>query len=169
MVSYSSNFFENDISSIVILISVIHFLPNVLKTYIGPQFIKAARNNDIIRNFCVLVSIILLVELSSAEDNKLVISCFLFLFLLIFSRQTIEFNMIQIILMLYIFSKYNENDDLESIKKYFYLLFGLLLFGYFRYYRKQVSDKGLKFSLVKFILGLRESEYNFEYIDFMGL
>lgn len=71
--------------------------------------------------------------------------------------------------MLYIFSKYNENDDLESIKKYFYLLFGLLLFGYFRYYRKQVSDKGLKFSLVKFILGLRESEYNFEYIDFMGL
>lgn len=169
MVSYSSNFFENDISSIVILISVIHFLPNVLKTYIGPQFIKAARNNDIIRNFCVLVSIILLVELSSVEDNKLVISCFLFLFLLIFSRQTIEFNMIQIILMLYIFSKYNENDDLESIKKYFYLLFGLLLFGYFRYYRKQVSDKGLKFSLVKFILGLRESEYNFEYIDFMGL
>tara|TARA_R110002074_G_scaffold98854_1_gene213851 strand:+ start:91 stop:600 length:510 start_codon:yes stop_codon:yes gene_type:complete len=169
MVSYSSNFFENDISSIVILISVIHFLPNVLKTYIGPQFIKAARNNDIIRNFCVLVSIILLVELSSVEDNKLVISCFLFLFLLIFSRQTIEFNMIQIILMLYIFSKYNENDDLESIKKYFYLLFGLLLFGYFRYYRKQVSDKGLKFSLVKFILGLRETEYNFEYIDFMGL
>ena len=169
MVSYSSNFFENDISSIVILISVIHFLPNVLKTYIGPQFIKAARKNDIIRNFCVLVSIILLVELSSVEDNKLVISCFLFLFLLIFSRQTIEFNMIQIILMLYIFSKYNENDDLESIKKYFYLLFGLLLFGYFRYYRKQVSDKGLKFSLVKFILGLRETEYNFEYIDFMGL
>ena len=169
MVSYSSNFFENDINSIVLLISVIHFLPNVLKTYVGPQFVKAARNNDIIRNFSVLVGIILLIELSNIEDNKLVISCSLFLFLLIFSRQTIEFNMIQIILMLYIFSAYNENDNLDSLKKYMYFLCALLLIGYFYYFKKQVNDKGSKFSLVKFILGLRESEYNFEYIDFEGL
>ena len=65
MVSYSNKFFENDINSIIILIAVINFLPTVLKNYIGPQFLKAANNNDIIRNFCVLVSIIGLVYLSN--------------------------------------------------------------------------------------------------------
>lgn len=166
---YSSNFFQNDINSIIILIMVINLLPNLVNTYIGPQMIKAAKNNDIVRNFCVLVGIILLVQISNIQENKFQIALLLFLFLLIFSRQTIEFNMIQILLAVYIFSKYNENDDIESLKKYGYLLVGLLLTGYVYYFRKQMRDKGIKFSLTKFILGKREKDYGFEYIEYQGL
>ena len=111
MVSYSSNFFQNDINSIAILIMVINLLPNLINTYIGPQFLKAAKTNDFVRNFCVLVGIILLVQISTIQEQKFETAIYAFLFLLVFSRQTIEFNMLQIILMLYIFSKYNENDD----------------------------------------------------------
>ena len=77
--------------------------------------------------------------------------------------------MVQIVLALYIFSKYNENDDIESLKKYMYLFVGLLILGYGYYFRKQVNDKGLKFSYKKFILGKKEKDYGFEYVDFEGL
>ena len=167
--SYSSNFFQADINSIIILIAVIHLLPNIASTYLGPQLIKAAKNDDLVRNFCVLIGIILLVQISNIQDNKFEIAGLLFLFLLIFSRQTLEFNMIQIVLALYIFSKYNENDDIESLKKYMYLFIVLLLLGYGYYFRKQFNEKGLKFSLKKFILGKREKDYGFEYVDFEGL
>ena len=167
--SYSSNFFQADINSIIILIMVIHLLPNIASTYLGPQLIKAAKDDDLIRNFCVLIGIILLVQISNIQDNKFEIAGLLFLFLLIFSRQTLEFNMIQIVLGLYIFSKYNENNDIESLKKYMYLFIGLLLFGYCYYLNKQVKDKGLKFSLKKFILGKREKDYGFDYIEYEGL
>ena len=93
----------------------------------------------------------------------------IFLFLLVFSRQTVEFNMIQIILMLYIFSKYNENDDIESLKKYVYILIGILIAGYVYYFRKQFNDKGIKFSLLKFVLGKKEADYGYEYIEYQGL
>lgn len=169
MVSYSSNFFENEVNSIIILVVILHLLPNLVDTYMGPQFIKAAKNNDIVRSLCVFTGIILLVQISTIQENKLEIGFCLFLFLLLFSRQTIEFNMIQIILMLYIFSKYNENDDLESLKKYCYLLIFLLISGYIYYYKKQVNDKGLKFSMIKFIFGKKERDYGFEYIDYEGL
>ena len=66
---YSSNFFQNDINSIIILIMVINLLPNLVNTYIGPQMIKAAKNNDIVRNFCVLLGIILLVQISNFVHN----------------------------------------------------------------------------------------------------
>ena len=167
--SYSSNFFQADINSIIILIAVIHLLPNIASTYLGPQLVKAAKNDDLVRNFCVFIGVILLIQISNIQENKFEIAGLLFLFLLIFSRQTLEFNMVQILLALYIFSKYNENDDVESLKKYMYLFIGLLLFGYGYYFRKQVKDKGLKFSLKKFILGKREKDYGFEYIDFEGL
>ncbi len=167
--SYSSNFFQADINSIIILIAVIHLLPNIASTYLGPQLVKAAKNDDLIRNFCVLIGVILLVQISNIQENKIEIAGLLFLFLLIFSRQTLEFNMIQIVLALYIFSKYNENDDIESVKKYMYLFIGLLLFGYGYYFRKQMKDKGLKFSYKKFILGKREKDYGFEYVDYKGL
>tara|TARA_R110002110_G_scaffold13281_4_gene63689 strand:+ start:117 stop:617 length:501 start_codon:yes stop_codon:yes gene_type:complete len=166
MVSYSNSFFENDIKSIIILIAVINFLPTVLKNYIGPQFLKAANNNDIIRNFCVLVSIIALVYLSNYEDDKLLASSCIFLFLLVFSRQTILFNIIEILLLLYIFTLYTKNQDLEY---YIYLLVVIMLVGYEVYYKKQVGDKGLKFSFNKFIFGKREREYDREYIQFNPL
>ena len=63
--SYSSNFFQADINSIIILIAVIHLLPNITSTYLGPQLIKAAKNDDLVRNFCVLIGIILLVQIST--------------------------------------------------------------------------------------------------------
>lgn len=167
--SYSSNFFQADINSIIILIMVIHLLPNIASTYLGPQLIKATKNDDLVRNFCVLIGLILLVQISNIQDNKFEIAGLLFLFLLIFSRQTLEFNMIQIVLALYIFSKYNENDDIESLKKYMYLFVGLLLLGYGYYFKKQFKDKGLKFSLKKFVLGKREKDYGFDYMEYEGL
>ena len=167
--TYSSNFFQADINSIIILIAIIHLLPNIASTYLGPQLVKAVKNDDLVRNFCVLIGVILLVQISNIQENKIEIAGLLFLFLLIFSRQTLEFNMIQIVLALYIFSKYNENDDVESLKKYMYLFIGLLLFGYGYYFRKQMKDKGLKFSYKKFILGKREKDYGFEYVDYKGL
>ena len=166
---YSSNFFQNDINSIIILIMVINLLPNLVNTYIGPQMIKSVKNNDIVRNFCVLLGIILIVQISNIQENKIEIAFFLFLFLLVFSRQTVEFNMIQIMLMLYIFSKYNENDDIESLKKYVYILIGILIAGYVYYFRKQFNDKGIKFSLLKFVLGKKEADYGYEYIEYRGL
>ena len=169
MVSYSSNFFENDMNSIIILIMVINFLPNVMKNYIGPQFIKAAINNDIVRNFCVLVGIITLLYLSNYEGNKLQASFYVFLFLLVFSRQTIIYNIVEILLLLFIFTQYTKNDNLESLNKYVYLLIFVMLLGYENYYSKQVKDKGIKFSLIKFILGKREQEYDYDYIDFKPL
>lgn len=167
--SYSSNFFQADINSIIILIAVIHLLPNIASTYLGPQLVKAAKNDDLVRNFCVFIGVMLMVQISNIQENKFEIAGFLFLFLLVFSRQTLEFNMVQIVLGLYIFSKYNENDDIESLKKYMYLFLGLLLLGYGYYFRKQFKDKGLKFSFKKFVLGKREKDYGFEYIDFEGL
>ena len=167
--SYSSNFFQADINSIIILIAVIHLLPNIASTYLGPQLVKAAKNDDLVRNFCVLIGVILMVQISNIQENKFEIAGLIFLFLLIFSRQTLEFNMVQIVLALYIFSKYNENDDIESLKKYMYLFVGLLLFGYGYYFTKQINDKGLKFSYKKFVLGKREKDYGYEYVDFEGL
>ena len=169
MVSYSNKFFENDINSIIILIAVINFLPTVLKNYIGPQFLKAANNNDIIRNFCVLVSITALVYLSNYEGNKFLASIYIFLFLLVFSRQTILFNIVEILLLLYIFTLYTKHEDLEYLKNYIYLLILIMLIGYEVYYKKQVGDKGLKFSFTKFVFGKREREYDREYIHFNPL
>ena len=82
MVSYSGNFFENDIRSVVILIFVINMLPNILNTYIGPQFLRAAKDNDIVRNICVFLGIFLLVELSGSKTDKLekTVGIFVFLF-----------------------------------------------------------------------------------------
>ena len=74
MVSQSSNIFQNDINSIIILIFIINMLPNMIENYLGPQFIKAAKNNDMIRNFCIFLGILVLVELSDIEEKY----CFCF-------------------------------------------------------------------------------------------
>ncbi len=94
MVSYSSNIFENEIGSIIILIVIINSLPNLLNIYMGPQFLKSVKNNDITRNFVIFLGIFVLVHLSNIENNKILISVLFFLFLLIFSRQIFIFTLL---------------------------------------------------------------------------
>jgi len=106
---------------------------------------------------------------ANIEEDKILISFIVYIFLLIFSRQTLIFSIIQIVLLVYIFTEYNKNDNFESLKKYIYLLIFIMLLGYEKYYSKQVSEKGEKFSIVKFIFGKREQEYDHEYIQFLKL
>ena len=106
MVSYSSNIFENEIGSIIILIVIINSLPNLLNIYMGPQFLKSVKNNDITRNFVIFLGILVLVHLSNIETNKILASVLVFLFLLIFSRQTFIFTLLEILMITFIFIKY---------------------------------------------------------------
>jgi hypothetical protein len=165
MVSYS----QNDISSIILIVAVLNVLPNILKTYSGPQFLKAIEKNDIVRNLCVFLGIILLTQISNYEGNKFLLSFFIFGFLLLFSRQTILFNLAELLLISFIFIQYNKYNDFESIKIYLYLLLIIGLLGYENYYKKQLKDKGLRFSLTKFIFGKKEKDYEYDYVEFQPL
>ena len=163
MVSYSSNIFENEIGSIIILIVIINSLPNLLNIYMGPQFLKSVKNNDITRNFVIFLGIFVLIHISNIETNKVLASVLVFLFLLIFSRQTFIFTLLEILMITFIFIKYNNNDDLSSLWNYIYVLILTMLFGYHTYYKKQISDKGEFFSLCKFVFGKKQSDYDFDY------
>lgn len=165
MVSYS----ENDLTSIVIAITILNVLPKILKEYIGPQFVRAVEKNDIVRNITLLLGIIILVYLTNYESNKILLSLIIFIFFLLFSRQTILFNIIEILLITFIFTQYKNNKDFEDLKIYLYLLFIIMFLGYEQYYKKQVSDKGLRFSLIKFIFGKKEKDYDHDYVEFQPL
>lgn len=165
MVSYS----ENDLTSIVIAITILNVLPKILKEYIGPQFVRAVEKNDIVRNVTLLVGIILLVYLTNYEGNKILLALIIFIFFLLFSRQTILFNILEILLITFIFTQYKNNKDFEDLKIYLYLLFAVMLLGYEQYYKKQVLDKGLRFSLIKFIFGKKEKDYDHDYVEFQPL
>lgn len=163
MVSYSSNIFENDIGSVIILIMIINSLPNLLNLYVGPQFLKSIKNNDITRNFVIFLGIFIVVQLSNVESNKVLTSILIFLFLLTFSRQTFIFTIVEILLITFIFVKYNNNDNLSSLWNYIYILLLIMIYGYYSYYKKQISDKGDFFSLTKFIFGRKQSDYDYDY------
>lgn len=163
MVSYSSNIFENDIGSIIILIVIINSLPNLINSYVGPQFLKSIKNNDLTRNFSIFLGILILTHISNLDFNKNLAAILIFVFLLIFSRQTFTFTVIEIVLATFIFLQYNKNEDRNFLWKYVYLLSVIMIYGYWFYYKKQLSDKGPSFSLSKFIFGRKQEEYDFDY------
>ena len=89
--------------------------------------------------------------------------------LLLFSKQTLWFSIIQLILLIFIFSKYNRNENLSQATYYILFFYLISVIGCYRYYQKQLSDKGERFSIEKFIFGRREQEYNHEYVKFKPL
>lgn len=169
MSSVSSNIFQNDINSVIILIFIINMLPNMMETYMSPQFIRATKDNDMIRNFCIFLGILILVELSDIEANTVFVSMMLYSMMLLFSKQTLWFSLIQILLLVFIFSKYNRNENLSHISYYILFFYLVSVYGCYRYYQKQLRDKGERFSIEKFIFGKREQQYNHEYVQFQGL
>ena len=144
-------------------------LPNILETYMSPQFIRATKNNDMIRNFCIFLGIMVLVELSDTEQNTVFVSMMLYSMILLFSKQTLWFSLIQVILLVFIFSKYNRNENLSNIPYYILFFYLVSAYGFYKYYQKQLHDKGERFSIEKFVFGKREQEYNHEYVDFQPL
>ena len=169
MVSSSSNIFQNDINSIIILIFIINMMPNIIETYVSPQFIKATKNNDMIRNFCIFLGILALVELSDIEENTVFVSLMIYSMMILFSKQMLWFSLIQIILLVFIFSKYNRNESLSQVTYYILFFYAVSVYGCYKYYLKQIQDKGERFSLEKFIFGRREQTYNHEYVKFKPL
>ena len=151
-------------------------IPHVYKDYVGHQFLSIVSNNDLYRNLFLLFGLLLVTFehnlLPEIENNlleRVILAFFLFVFVLLFSRQEAIYNAIEIFIffILYIIYKLKIDDYGVSDSAIEYATFALvslafliIFVGYYQYMLLKMNQKGSRFTLTKFVFGKREKEYS---------
>ena len=160
------------------LLFILSIFENIKHGFLAAQLSDFIGENDLFRNLLFLILIFFTLEVSGVTisnnkiENKIILSIILYLFVLLFSKQTIYFSLFQLLIFftMYGIYYYLTNDEEENIEhvdvngndSYYnalYVLTGLLIFstllGFMFYYLKQKEDKGMKFTILKFLFKSR--------------
>jgi hypothetical protein len=185
MVSISSQSVYDFVSSIFFFI-IINSSSTIYTGYTGNQLKKIISDSDLLRNIFLFATLWLIggfVDDDQIVDGiqnnlvqKLIISSIVFVFILLFSRQTAFFNGLEMIILLAVYVLHEvrtdyyadhgltENDStakvLENVN---YGLLGslgfFLIIGYYQYMVLKIKQKGKRFKLSRFMFGKEERDY----------
>ena len=165
------------------LLFILSIFENIKHGFLAAQLSDFIVNNDIFRNFLFLVLIFFTLEVSGIVvsnnkiENKIILAIILYLFVLLFSKQTLYFSLFQLSIFFSMYGIYyyltndgDENVDIVDVNNndsYYYGLYaltGILIFssmiGFMFYYMKQKEDKGKDFTLLKFLFRSRKKNYS---------
>lgn len=160
------NFFNSNIINGIILFLFPGSFRYVFSNFASPELIRTLKNNDYIRLIVLYFIIFFFIRnILSRQLNKdeitteLLVSFIILIVIVLFSRQNQFFNIIQIFILLILYTL-----NLYEVDKIFvytlYILFVFFLFlGFYYYYLKQLEDKGKRFSYKKFLIGNKEDFY----------
>lgn len=150
-------------------VSVLYYT-NILKDLkwplLPPQLSRFLKSDLIIRQVFLLLLVFIAIQLTKGDktisiEDKVISSLFLYLFILLYPKQTLEFSLAEFIIFCIIYAIYyciknysfndEEKDTLFILMYVFSGLLGLMILtGNIFYYFKQEKDKGEKFSYLKF-------------------
>ena len=167
-----SQLIEKNVLNFIGGISTLYFaalLSNLHWPFLPPQLLKFLKKDLLIRQVFLLFLVFISIQLTKGDgdiliQDKAISSLFLYIFILIFPKQTLEFSLVEMFLLLALYGIYytlktytledkKENDlylSLYSIGGVFCLL---IVIGNIVYYNKQREDKGERFSYIKFFFG----------------
>lgn len=164
-----SNIVQNNIDNFVSGLSSIFFsksLSDIKWILLSPELIKFTENNIFFRQIVLFVTIFISTEVISDNlnislEDKIIGAFFLYLFILIFSKQLLHFNLFELILffiiyfLFYSLTNYNlQGNERDEVYIALYVFTGLLIIttiiGNYYYYLKQLKDRGKDFSFYKF-------------------
>lgn len=157
---------------------ILQTVPHIYSGYTGHQFLVLVKNSDLYRNLFLMLSIWFIIsyteksvtpeEIESNVWERILLTLLLFIFIMLFSRQealynSVELSLLFIIYVLYQVKQDNTSVDTSALEYASYAIFGLfiliLISGYYRYMMLKIRQKGRRFSILKFIFGMREVEY----------
>ena len=180
-----SDFLRKDVLNFISGLSLLFILSifeNIKHVFLAAQLSDFISRNDIFRNLLFLILIFFTLKVSGITisnngiENKIILSIILYLFVLLFSKQTLYFSLFQLTIFFVIYGIYYylTNDEGENIEHvdvsrrddYYNALYGLMailifstLTGFIFYYLKQRKDKGEKFTILKFLFKSRKKSY----------
>lgn len=185
MVTVSSQSVYDFVSSIFFFI-IINSTSSIYSGYTGNQLKKIISDSDLLRNIFLFTTVWLIggfVDDDQIVDGiqnnlvqKLIISSVVFVFILLFSRQTAFFNGLEMIILLVVYVLHEVRTDyytdhglseddstanvLENVN---YGLLGalgfFLIIGYYQYMVLKIKQKGKRFRLSRFMFGKEERDY----------
>lgn len=185
MVTISSQSVYDFVSSIFFFI-IINSSSTIYSGYTGNQLKKIISDSDLLRNIFLFATLWLIggfVDDDQIVDGiqnnlvqKLIISSIVFVFILLFSRQTAFFNGLEMIILLAVYVLHEvrtdyyadhgltENDStakvLENVNYGLLGSLGLfLIIGYYQYMVLKIKQKGKRFKLSRFMFGKEERDY----------
>ena len=164
--------------SAIFFFVLLESIPHIYTGYIGNQFVRIVKNNDLYRNIFLLLSVSFIInyvhETIVPEDientwEKIIITIALYVFILLFSTQQAIYNAVELFFLFIMYIIYqvkvdNEGSESEILEYASYGILGfvvlMLFIGYFEYMKLKKKQKGKRFTYSKFIFGKREEEYN---------
>ena len=185
MVTISSQSVYDFVSSIFFFI-IINSSSAIYTGYIGNQLKKIISDSDLLRNIFLFATLWLIggfVDDDQIADGiqnnlvqKLIISSIVFVFILLFSRQTAFFNGLEMIILLAVYVLHEVRTDyyadhglteddstakvLENVNYGLLGSLGLfLIIGYYQYMVLKIKQKGKRFKLSRFMFGKEERDY----------
>ena len=167
---------EENVLNFIGGVSALYFantLKNLKWSFLPSQLVKFLKKDLIVRQIFLFFLVFVSIQLTKGGNDiqikdKAISSIFLYIFMLIFPKQTLGFSLIEVFLFLIIYGIYYtiRNYDLESENKriltiLMYSIGGvmilLILIGNILYYLKQKKDKGIDFDYLKFFFADPES------------
>ena len=167
-----SNLIEQNILNFIGGVSAMYFantLSNLKWSFLPPQLIKYIKKDLLVRQVFLFFLVFVSIQLSKGGSDipiqdKAISSVFLYIFVLIFPKQTLDFSLVELFLFLilygiyYTLKNYTPSDDQQNdLSVVLYVVGGILvlliLIGNIFYYLKQKRDKGKDFTYFLFFFG----------------
>ena len=168
-----SDLIEQNVLNFIGGVSAMYFanaLSNLKWSFLPPQLTRFLKKDLIIRQVFLFFLVFVSIQLTKGGSeipviDKAISSVFLYIFLLIFPKQTLEFALAESFLFLILYGIYytlknyddisGENEDKLKITMYSFgcFLVLLILIGNILYYFKQKRDRGEEFNYIEFFFG----------------
>lgn len=162
------NFFNSNLINGIILFLFPGAFKSIFSGFASPELIRTLRNNDYLRLLVLYYVIFFFIQNIIKKENttnnyktetELLISFIILVFIVMFTRQTQNFNILQILLLFILYILNINNVQYEIIYIFYGLLISSLFLGFYYYYLKQLKDRGNKFSYQRFFIGNKEKDY----------
>lgn len=164
---------DNYYINAIISFTLFNTVQSTFNGYMGGKLIRLIKNNDYLRTFFLFIVLWFTINNILKTDETLsfwesvVLALLVGVFILIFSRQPLYYNIVESLIILTIYTINLEKDNFSSvitdrlnlaINILYFIIAGIMLIGFFKYYLIKKSEKGNRFSLEKFFIGKRESK-----------
>ena len=169
-----SGLVEKNVLNFIGGVSAMYFantLSNLKWSFLPPQLIKFLRKDLITRQIFLFFLVFISIQLTKGGsdiplEDKAISSFFLYIFVLIFPKQTLSFALIELFLFVILYGIYYTinnyditlpDDTKESLNIAMYAVGGILILliltGNVFYYFKQKKDKNKDFDYLQFFFG----------------
>jgi len=161
------NFFNSNLINGIIVFLLPNAFNPIFSNFASPELIRTLKNNDYIKIIILYFIIFFFIQNIIEKDKtsqkqittELLIAFIILVFIILFTRQTQNFNILQFLFLLTIYILDLNNLNYTIIYTFYGLLIFSLFLGFYFYYIKQLKDKGNKFSYIKFLIGNKEKDY----------